>query len=338
MTGTNSTIDGSGGEALAQYVVMVVDDEPYIIKSLQRLFRREPYSVVFAGSGAEGLQLLAGTSSVAVIVSDQRMPQMNGTDFLTGTRELAPEAFRMLLTGDSDIDATVAAMNQGGASHYISKPWQDTELLQAVRDGVRNYHLLQENRRQFEVINKQNLELVDLLTKLTDQNSELERLASTDVLTGLTNRRRFLDLLDKEYSRSRRYGTLLSVILVDVDHFKQVNDTWGHAAGDEVLKMIARVLGQVVRETDTAARIGGEEFVILLPETGPEGAAQTAGRLLEVVAATVVPQEQAPGISVTISIGVATISTDQNGEGLLQRADRAMYQAKSKGRNQLVAA
>ncbi len=154
---------------MSQYTVVMVDDEQNILQSLKRCFRREQYTVVCAGSGAEGLKLVAATTNIAVIISDQRMPEMNGSEFLTRTRELAPNATRMLLTGYSDMETTVAAMNEGGATHYIGKPWEDSALLQTVRDCVRHYHLTIENRRQQEIINQQNEELLSWNQNLKDR-------------------------------------------------------------------------------------------------------------------------------------------------------------------------
>ncbi len=164
---------------MSQYTVIMVDDEQNILQSLKRCFRREPYSVVCAGSGAEGLQLVAATPNIAVIISDQRMPEMNGSEFLTRSRELAPDAIRMLLTGYSDMETTVAAMNEGGATHYIGKPWEDSALLQTVRDCVRHYHLTMENRRQQEIINRQNEELLswnkNLKDRVTAQTAQIRK-------------------------------------------------------------------------------------------------------------------------------------------------------------------
>ena len=149
-----------------RYTVLIVDDEEYILQALRRLFHRESYAVLIAASGAEGLELLAATADVAVIISDQRMPEMDGSAFLAHSRKLAPEAIRMLLTGHSDVEATVAAMNEGGATRYIRKPWEDLELLQTVRDGVRQYYLVSENNRQQRIINQQHAELSSWNTNL----------------------------------------------------------------------------------------------------------------------------------------------------------------------------
>jgi response regulator RpfG family c-di-GMP phosphodiesterase len=157
---SNPLEETDDGTIMSQYTVVMVDDEQNILQSLKRCFRREQYTVVCASSGTEGLKLVAATPNIAVIVSDQRMPEMNGSEFLTRSRELAPDAIRMLLTGYSDMETTVAAMNEGGATHYIGKPWEDSALLQTVRDCVRHYHLTMENRRQQEIINRQNEELL----------------------------------------------------------------------------------------------------------------------------------------------------------------------------------
>ncbi len=333
MSFPNETLNDGGD--MSQYTVVMVDDEQNILYALKRCFSREKFRVICAGSGVEGLRLVAETAGVAVIVSDQRMPEMNGSEFLTRSRELAPDAIRMLLTGYSDIQTTIAAMNEGGVSHYISKPWEEFGLLQTVRDGVRQYHLIMESRRQQEIINQQNAELRSLLSRLTDQNMELERLASTDALTGLTNRRRFLEFFEKERNRTQRYGGDLSLIMFDIDHFKRVNDTWGHSAGDAVLCEIARETDLVLRVTDTAARYGGEEFVILLPETELTGALLIADRLRQLVSDTVIAQEQGILISITVSIGVAMIGPEESCDGFLNRTDQAMYLAKTNGRNRV---
>ena len=325
------------GNAVLHYSVVVVDDEPNILHSLKRCFRREPFRLLYAGSGAEGLKLLAETPHVAVILSDQRMPEMNGSEFLALSRELAPDAIRILLTGYSDMESTISAINKGGATHYVvkQKPWDDAELLQTVQECVWSYHQTIKDRHLHEVISRKNDELRELLSLLARQNSELERLSSTDALTGLTNRRRFLESFENERSRTERYGGSLSLIMFDIDHFKKVNDTWGHSVGDAVLRKIAHEVQQFLRMVDIAARYGGEEFVILLPETGLSGANLVANRLQQLVADTTIEHDQGPPISVTVSVGVASLGPDESGANLLIRTDQAMYQAKNNGRNRV---
>lgn len=144
---------------LGDVSVLMIDDEPNVLNSLLRIFRRESFSVFCADSGQKGLEILADLDNVALIISDQRMPGMNGSEFLQKSRTVSPNSIRMLLTGYADLQNTVTAMNEGGATRYIAKPWQDDELLQTVHDSIAIYRLQQENYHQQEVIKTQNDEL-----------------------------------------------------------------------------------------------------------------------------------------------------------------------------------
>jgi len=162
---------------------------------------------------------------------------------------------------------------------------------------------------------------------------ELARLASTDSLTGLPNRRYFLDVANREVERMRRFSVSASVIMIDLDHFKDVNDTYGHAAGDEVLRSSSRALKQPLREIDVLARLGGEEFVVILPETDAEGAASAAEKLRGSLSNATVDSWHTE-IKMTASLGVAQVrSDDQSVDDVLDRADSALYEAKHSGRN-----
>lgn len=152
-----------------QPVVLFVDDEENILKALQRLTMDEAFETVTAPSGEVGLQTLAGLERVALIVSDQRMPAMNGAEFLARSKELAPEAIRMLLTGYSDITAAADAINKGGASRYLTKPWNDDDLLQTLRGALETWQLTQENKRLQAVVQQQNEELKQWNANLKDR-------------------------------------------------------------------------------------------------------------------------------------------------------------------------
>ncbi|MEA2696937.1 MAG: two-component system, cell cycle response regulator [Myxococcales bacterium] len=161
-------------------------------------------------------------------------------------------------------------------------------------------------------------------------------MATTDALTGLLNRRAFLDLTGREVGRARRYGEKLSVILLDVDHFKQINDRRGHAAGDMVLSAMGKLLKAAVRNCDIVARWGGEEFVLVLPSTSLAGAEQLADRIRELIEHANIKNGDGDVIPVTASFGVANYTAGETVEQIVDRADRAMYQAKSNGRNRVV--
>jgi two-component system cell cycle response regulator len=168
--------------------------------------------------------------------------------------------------------------------------------------------------------------------------ARLEMLARTDPLTQLHNRRSLIERLSEEVERVRRYGLMLSVLMIDIDHFKAVNDTYGHLVGDEVLRGVARVLQREARTVDVVARYGGEEFVLVLPETGEDGATALAERIRQRVAEQpLLRGEQIDWVRVTVSIGTATMPSPRahSPETLIAAADEALYRAKSQGRNRV---
>jgi diguanylate cyclase (GGDEF)-like protein/PAS domain S-box-containing protein len=170
------------------------------------------------------------------------------------------------------------------------------------------------------------------------QEQELKRLATTDALTGLLNRRAFLEEVVQELQRYRRHGHEGALLMLDLDHFKRVNDRHGHAVGDAVLVQVSAALRERLRLTDRIGRLGGEEFAVLLPETGPEGALALAQALREEVGAQRIPTPDGP-LGVTVSIGLSGFAPGEtDAVPLLGRADQALYQAKEQGRNRVVVA
>jgi two-component system cell cycle response regulator len=171
--------------------------------------------------------------------------------------------------------------------------------------------------------------------RMTSLMDESQRLASTDALTGLTNRRAFTNIVKLELARSRRHGYPLSLLLLDIDHFKQINDGHGHGVGDRVLAAIGGLLGKVSRQTDVAARWGGEEFVVALLSTAAGGAAVVAERIREAIESMVVVNDVSARVPVTASIGLVQLEGSESMESFVARADRAMYASKAAGRNRL---
>ncbi|OKY76134.1 MAG: hypothetical protein BM485_02475 [Desulfobulbaceae bacterium DB1] len=190
--------------------------------------------------------------------------------------------------------------------------------------------------RMGEEIARQQNELLRTNAELVKTNRELQELSNTDALTRLCNRRFLLETLTKEYRRARRYGHELSVLMIDADHFKQVNDRHGHLCGDTVLISIADTLKKTVRNTDLVARYGGEEMIVLLPETGREQAIRIAEKLRKEIASSVIPCDDEQ-ISITVSIGVAAYPENNVADPMLlvEAADLAMYKAKKTGRNKV---
>jgi diguanylate cyclase (GGDEF)-like protein len=254
-----------------------------------------------------------------------------------------------LLTGQAGLDAVVAAINRAKLNHYIPKPWDEANLHLAVENLLRQFRLMAENRMLINDLQGKNQALLDMnreleakvaerTSELAEANTRLAQLAVTDGLTGLYNHRHFHERLTLEVERSARNGLPLSLLMIDVDHFKYYNDHNGHPAGDEVLRQLSHIMGDGRRANDFVARYGGEEFSIVLVDTSKLTAAQVAERLRERVATF--PFEHAanqPGGCLSISIGVASFPDDASDtETLVRQADSALYAAKHGGRNCVV--
>jgi diguanylate cyclase (GGDEF)-like protein len=175
------------------------------------------------------------------------------------------------------------------------------------------------------------------ISNITEQKqleAQLRELATRDFLTGTHNRRHFLELAELEFGRVKRNEKPLSVAMLDIDHFKQLNDAHGHAAGDEALRVLAATCRSSLRTTDVFARFGGEEFVILFAETTLDGAMTVTERMQDAIARAPIPLPAGGTASLTVSAGVAELAPGESVEGLIRRADDALYRAKSAGRNQ----
>ncbi|MFA6972475.1 MAG: diguanylate cyclase, partial [Gallionella sp.] len=192
-----------------------------------------------------------------------------------------------------------------------------------------------------DIHEREQTKMLGIIQDITEQKvllKKLEEQANTDFLTGCASRRNFLEHAGQEFLRIRRYGGEMSMLMLDLDHFKNVNDSYGHQVGDTTLKKLVQVCQGLLREVDMIGRLGGEEFAILLPETGSERALEVAGRLCQAVAAAEVPLENTAPLHFTTSIGVASLAEeDTRIDAMLNRADRALYRAKNAGRNRACA-
>ena len=329
-------------------VVLVVDDEPQIGLLLARQLRNR-FDVVLATSGAEALGLLHNRK-IAVVVSDQRMPEMTGSELLTAICAESPDVVRILLTGYSDLDAVVRAVNDAKIFFYLTKPWQQAEIERVLESAVEHHRLLHENRALIDELRAANALLERRVAERTEElkakaaelgvrneeletaNARIEEVARTDALTGVPNRRHFLERLAGETARASRNGTALSFLFIDLDHFKRINDDFGHEIGDAVLVAAAGAMRAAVRPYDLLARWGGEEFVVMLPATTADQASAVAERLRERLVG-----QLAPGCprAVTGSFGVACLRDGEGTEDVLRRADEAAYRAKQAGRNRV---
>ena len=344
---TRSKVQKAPPEA-GRPVILIVDDEREIGIALADQLRKR-FEVLVATSGAEALSILH-TREIAVVISDQRMPNMTGSEVLSAIYAASPDVVRILLTGYSDLMAVVQAVNDAKIFFYLTKPWQPAEIERVLDSAADHHRVLCENRKLIGELQRSNVdlerrvadrteELLHNADELSARNHDLEaanqriaELARTDALTGVPNRRRFEEALEQELARSEREASPLSLIFVDLDHFKRVNDDFGHDVGDAVLVAAARFLQSRLRPYDTLARWGGEELVILLPETSGEQACAIAERLRAGLASVIVPS--CPR-SVTGSFGVARRRGGEAASELLRRADEAAYRAKQGGRNRV---
>src|SRR5450432_2690422 len=303
-------------------LILVVDDSPAIrrqicgvLKELQELEGVEQF--LEAADGLQAFKLMLERKP-DLVVCDLIMPTFDGLKFLA-LRATRPELANIpviMLTAEGDATRKVEVFELGAAD-YVTKPFDDAELLARVRVHYR---------------------LKVLQDELRDANRRLEALADTDGLTGLYNRRYFDALLLRELQRTARYKTPVGVVLLDIDHFKYVNDTFGHPMGDEVLRNVAKVVTAGVRVTDSVARYGGEEIAIVFTQTTAQGVAEVTERLrtqLEqfehVYDGHTVRRTASFGVGVIDGRGVPVMPKE-----LVDRADRALYQAKRSGRNRVV--
>lgn len=288
--------------------ILVVDDIPSNVHVLSRILK-DDYDIYFATDGERALELVQSRMPDLVLL-DIMMPGMDG--FEVCTRMKADATTRdipvIFISAKSEVEDETRGL-EVGAIDFITKPISPP----IVKARVRNHLLL---KRQADL---------------------LRSLSFLDGLTGIANRRQFDETMQREWRRCARMHAPLSLIMLDVDHFKAFNDHYGHQAGDECLRAVAEVLAeQVKRPSDLVARYGGEEFVCLLPETENEGAILVAERLRAAVARLDIPHDSSPvAPHVTISLGVATALpvSDTSPEALSQLADRLLYQAKRAGRN-----
>jgi len=310
--------------------IVLAEDEAASRALLARQLQKAGYEVVACENGREALEAIRREVS-CIVVADWMMPEMDGLELCRTVRSLGKMQalsfiYFILLTARSEQEQVVAGL-EAGADDYLTKPYDKQELLARLRAGERIYALQAElMQRQIEV-HKANGELATL-------NRKLEKLANTDVLTGLANRRSLFDRFVQSWSLAERSGQPLGCIMFDIDKFKSINDTHGHAAGDEVLKAVARTAGGCLRQYDILGRFGGEEFCVVCPETTVEGTAIVAERIRRTIADLACTVDGVV-IPVAVSLGVAIRDPNHaDQDALIVAADAMLYRAKENGRNQ----
>lgn len=310
--------------------ILIVDDDPAIRHLLTRILTEAGHAVETAANGKEALEMALGTPP-QLILTDWLMPEVDGVSLcrtLRATRA-GRGIYLLVLTHSDDGDRLVAAF-EAGADDYLVKPFSPRLLAARLRAAQRVIQLQEEVERDHEEIRRYAAELALI-------NRRLYQAALTDSLTELPNRRYAMDRMHQEWAAASRSGRPLSCMLIDIDGFKGVNDTYGHDAGDQVLRHVAGVLRRHARTQDIISRIGGEEFLVICPDTDPGAAYQCAERLRQAVVALSSLVVEGKAVSVTVSIGVACRSPEmETHDALIKAADRALYSAKSTGRDRTV--
>lgn len=300
--------------------ILIADDEPVNRALLQRRLEREGYHVLTARNGSEAVRQVKEVHPDLVIL-DVMMPEMDGMDACRLLKE--SEATRdipiIFLSARDETEIKVSGLSLG-ADDYISKPFEAEELIARVHVAIR----LKRERDQL----RNDAEEASLRAELAQER------AMTDQLTGLLNRYGLQHTLMREHAEARRYNRPLSCALIDLDNFKTINDTYGHTVGDLALQQIAVILREAVRRSDTVFRYGGEEFLVLLPETDLEGAIALAEKIRAVAARRSFGEAQ-HAFTLTLSAGAATLCENESGHDMIARADMALYNAKERGRNRV---
>ena len=296
--------------------ILIAEDDPAFRHLLGEILTKWGYEVLVAQDGNEAYQILVSENAPQLAILDWKMPGMEGIEICRKIRKDAGEsyAYIILLTSQQRDEDLVIGM-KAGADDYIIKPFKHHELRVRLRAGRR---------------------IIELQNELLAAREILHAKAIHDSLTGLLNHEEIIGILNKELARTERDGVCVSIIMADIDHFKKVNDTYGHLAGDAVLRITAQKMHSMMRLYDSIGRYGGEEFLIILPECCIECATAFAERLRSGICSDSMDTPEGM-IPVAISLGVASSGKGgrRDGHSLVKAADTALYKAKENGRNRV---
>lgn len=296
--------------------ILIAEDERVSLRVLKTVLGKWGYDVISVTNGNDAWEELQRDSAPKLAILDWMMPGIEGIELcrMLRQKELHSDEYTyvILLTAKGSKKNIITGMRYG-ADDYIIKPFDKSELHVRVRAGER---------------------IIQLQSELLSAKKELQKLSRTDSLTGILNRRAIIAQIEAEMSRASRERGPVSLALLDLDHFKNINDTYGHITGDAVLKECVARIDSITRSYDLIGRFGGEEFLVLLPGANENGAYVACEKIRNVIGNKAV-QFNDTQVPVTISIGVATWDCHEKADDLIARADKALYQAKDGGRNRV---
>lgn len=289
--------------------IIVADDEPLTRLLLEESLLSWGYSVYAVENGEQVLALLKEKPDIQLLLIDWSMPGMNGIELCRQIKANSSLVkYVVMLTGKSGTDCLVQAM-EAGADDFLTKPFIPEELKVRIRAGCR----------------------------IIEQERQLQSYANIDAMTGIWNRRMILCHLESELARAKREQSNLAVCIMDLDHFKKINDTYGHQTGDDVLQYFTQIVKKQMRPYDYFGRYGGEEFLLIIPKQPQSDSLCVVERIKSAVSNATLQRDNLPPIQFTVSIGVTIANQyDTNIEEVIKRADMAAYKAKHSGRNTIV--
>jgi two-component system, cell cycle response regulator len=286
--------------------ILCIDDEADILEALQRTLRRR-FEVFCAQSAQEAETLLKQNPSISVIICDHFLGTETGVELLARAQKIAPLTSRVLLSGQIELKSLEEAINSAKIHKFVTKPWENDQLLLQVIEAYKTHKQLVEQE-------------------------QLKILSITDPVTSLTNHRFFQEKIRLDWEKSQRNKQPLSLIMIDIDHFKKFNDRFGHPEGDRYLAHVAQTLKEACPSQSSLSRYGGEEFAVILPNTDSEQALKVAEALRQGIL-----NSNYNNYPLSISLGVATHPDHASSVNeLILSADQSLYQAKRRGRNQTV--